>query len=226
MSTALRTWITAFQLCCLDDGMQESPHGIITGFANRKKRSLPRHWAALFRHAQNMDLKRSLDMNHPGRFSALFRYYRLLFSKKPTYGSQTLVHPRQLPRAKFGERVYRMNDFSFYQFGSVKKEQAKFLLSVTDETQTISSQGKIFREYLRMVLLPKDIVSIMPEVVPVAPADKDGANSEAEPEPMGEPPELFSIISSDQTRLKTIVTQSSVADLSAPAPFMVLYVHE
>ena len=115
MSINLRTWLTAYQLCCLDDGMQESPHGIITKIAMSRPNATPKCWAALYRYKQNMDLERSLDMNHPGRFSSLFRHWRLPFSKRPTFGAKRLVHPRKFIRKKFLEKVYRMNEFAFFR---------------------------------------------------------------------------------------------------------------
>ena len=101
----------------------------------------------------------------------------------------------------------------------MKKDQEQFHQDTTDHIEAISLTGKITREYLRMVLLPKDIASFMPDVLPVD-ADVGTVSSGAEEVSVLEPPELYSIISSDQYRLKTIVTQSAQCDLVAPAPFM------
>lgn len=220
MTIELRTWLTAYQLCCLDDSMQESPHGIITNLAKTRPNSSPKQWAALYRYQQNMAVKRSMEMNHPGRFCTLFKHWRLVFSRKPTMGVPRLLHPRNPIKARFLERVYRMNDYAFHNVGAMKKDQTEFLHSVTNAVKSIKLHGKICREYLRMVVLPSDIVSF----IPVPSADMEGGISEAELAISAlEPPELYSIVSSDQYRLKTIVTQSAHADLNVPAPFMVLY---
>ena len=219
MSIELRTWITAYQLCCLDDGMQESPHGVITKLAAARPNSGPKCWAALYRYKQNLHLKRSMDLNHPGRFGSLFRHWRLLFSKRPTFGTERLVHPRKVAK-NFEEKVYRMNQFAFTNIGTMKKDQEQFRQDTTDHIEAISLTGKITREYLRMVLLPRDIVSFIQDVPPVD-ADAGTVSSRAEEVSVLQPPELYSIIASDQNRLKTIVTQSARCDLVAAAPFMV-----
>ena len=219
ISIDLRTWLTAYQLCCLDDGMQESPHGIITKIAMSRPNSTPKCWAALYRYKQNMDLKRSLDMIHPGRFNSLFQYWGLIFSKRPTFGPSRLVHPRNLGQKKFFERVYRMNDFAFSSMGTMKKDQEQFHRDTTDHTLAVTLTGKMTREYLRMVLLPKDIVSFVP-YVPQVDLLTGEITFVVEEVSVLEPPELYSIISSDQSRLKTIVTQSALGDYNASAPFM------
>ena len=60
-----------------------------------------------------------------------------------------------------------MNDFVFSNVGRMKKDQEQFHRDTTDPIEAISLNGKITREYLRMVLLPKDIVSFVPDVPPV-----------------------------------------------------------
>ena len=220
MSSDLRTWLTAYQLCCLDDGMQESPHGIITHIVNAKPSSTPQLWSALYRYKQNLAAKRSLDINHPGRFSLLFQNWRMLFSKRPTFGARRLIQPRKLIKRDFLQKVYRMNEFAYQNIGTMKKDQELFLRNSTHQVEALSHQGKIAREYLRMMLQPRDIVSFIPYVPPVD-ADVGTVSSEAQDVSVLEPPEVYSIISSDQHRLKTIVTQSAHCDLAAPAPFMV-----
>ena len=213
MSTNLQTMLTAYQLCNLDDGFQESPHGIITNWARGRPRSLPSDWSAQLRYMQNIVLKRLLDRNHPGRFAALFDHWRMLFSKKPTFGVRRLLCPRHFIRKDFLKKTYRMDDYAFHRVEGVKKSQSKFLDSFSEEVKQISNTGKIVREYLRMVLCPRDIVSIISRSPPGHCVDV--------PVTLEEPPLIYSIISSRVNALKTIVTQSAVADASAPAPFMV-----
>ena len=220
MSIELRTWMTAYQLCCLDDGMQESPHGIITHIVASRPCSTPKCWSALYRYKQNLAAKRSLDINHPGRFNSLFQHWRMLFSKRSTLGAGRLIQPRKSIKRNFLEKVYRMNEFAYQNIGTMKKDQELFLRDSTDEVVPLSHSGKIAREYLRMMLQPRDIVSFFPYVPPVG-ADVGTVSSEAQDVSVLEPPELYSIISSDQHRLKTITTQSAQCDLAAPAPFMV-----
>lgn len=224
MSTVLRTWITAFQLCCLDDGIQESPHGIITAIASAKVRSLPPCWSAFYRFKQNHETKRSLDILVPGRFNSLFHYWRSLFCKKSLVGRSKIVHVRKGIPKDFAQKVFRMNDYAFSSIGTMKADQDRFLHCITDSCETLTNAKKIFREYLRMVLSPRDIISILPEGCPFIQI-QDGADSDtgAAPPPLHEPPIVYSIIASDQYRLKTIRTSDSRGDWDAPAPFMVSY---
>jgi len=221
MSTELRTWLTAYQLCSLDDSMQESPHGIIARYQKSRPASLPSSWSAFYRYRQTMQAKRSFDMNFPHRFGSLFTHWRSLFAMKSTLGCR-LAKPRRalMQTAAFTQKVYRMNHFSFHVKGSpMKKEQDKFLASITDDKTPVTSIGKVVREYLRMVLKPRDIISIHSGEVDAG-AGEGHASEEGSRLPL-QPPEIFSIVSADQYRLKTIVTSSRFAALNTIAPFMV-----
>ena len=216
MSTELRTWLTAYQLCSLDDSMQESPHGIIARYQQSRPRSLPANWAAFYRHRQSVEIKRSLDMKSPHRFGTLFTHWRSLFSMKSTVGHR--LKRRGSIEKKFLEKVYRMNHFSFRVNGTpMKKEQDKFLASITDRKTPVTHLGKLVREYLRIVLKPSDIIGI--NLGEVDAGEGHALENGFRPPPQN--PETFSIVSSDHYRLKTIVTSSRSADFNLAAPFLV-----
>ena len=217
MSTQLQTMLTAYQLCNLDDGFQESPHGIITHVAQLARSSKPAHWSAHFRYTQNMEIKRTLDRSHPGRFGTLFEHWRLLFAKTPTFGTARLLHPRKFARCNFLAKVFRYDDYAFHNIEGVKANQSKFLETFTEGMEQIANPGKIIREYLTMMLRPSDIISFVP------PSDSNSADVQAAPMPFAleEPPTMLSIVTSRHQALKTIVTQSAVADENAPVPFLV-----
>ena len=218
MSTKLRTWLTAYQLCSLDDSVQEAPHGIITAIVKTRPNSLPSLWSSLYRHRQSMAAKKSLDMNVPLRFNALFRYWRSLFSLKSTVGRRLLRAKRPLKESAFTQKVYRMNHFSFHVNGTpMKKEQEKFMASIADDKTPLTFMGKMIREYVRMTLKAKDIVSIHYDGADAGEGLALADGSIVPPQT----PEIFSIVSADQHRLKTIVTQGRVHELNAPAPFVV-----
>ena len=220
MSTELRTWLTAYQLCSLDDSMQEAPHGIIARYQKSRPSSLPSCWSSFYRYQQSMDAKRSLDMNFPHRFGTLFTHWRSLFSMKSTLGRR-LGRPRRTEK-KFIHKVYRMNNFSFHVNGTpMRKEQDKFLATITDDKIPVTKLGKVVREYLRIVLKPSDIVSINLGEVDAGNSGGEGHALEEGSRPPPQNPETFSIVSSDQYRLKTIVTSSRFADFNTTAPFLV-----
>ena len=56
MSDELRSEITAYQLCVLDDSMGEGPHALLSREATRSPRSSPAWWSGTFRLTQNLRL--------------------------------------------------------------------------------------------------------------------------------------------------------------------------
>ena len=99
----------------------------------------------------------------------------------------------------------------------MKKEQEKFMASIADDKTPLTFMGKMIREYVRMTLKAKDIVSIHYDGADAGEGLALADGSIVPPQT----PEIFSIVSADQHRLKTIVTQGRVHELHAPAPFLV-----
>lgn len=218
MSTRLRTTITSYQCCMLDDSFQESPHGIITALAKRATNSGPSWWSANFRFKQSMDIKRVLDSHCSSRFSDLFRHWRLLFSRRPT-GKQ-LKHPRKFIRKDFIKKVYRCDEYAFHNLNIVKKVQEKFLALSSEEIHPLQHNAKMVQEYYNIVLTDNSMFSFI-DTVTTSNAALTGVNGPMQELQLPKPPETFQLVSSDFNNKKTIRTADVRADLALKAPVMV-----
>ena len=78
MFKKLRTEITAYQLCMLDDSMQESPHARISRVVQAARPSKPPWWSATVRLRQNLAIGKSLDELKPQHSRALFQAWKFL----------------------------------------------------------------------------------------------------------------------------------------------------
>ncbi len=61
MTSLLRTEVTAYQLCMLDDSIQEGPHARISRIVTASRSGRPPWWSAGVRIEQNLEARASLE---------------------------------------------------------------------------------------------------------------------------------------------------------------------
>ena len=229
MSVRLRTLLTAYQLCNIDDSFQESPHGLITGIvASAGNNSNPSTWSPRYRFNQSMEVKARFESYFPGSFSVLFQDWWSLYN--PMQPSAFRMHvglPVRVVRQThtkntekdFRRRVYRMDEFGYRNMAQTKKLQKAICAESNGSIDKLDNFGKIVNEYLHCVLEEGTIVSFPTQNSVPAIADLPAASSE--PFTLEQPPPMFSIFSSRVHTLKTIVTHDFADGLRCPASFMV-----
>ena len=76
MSDRLRTEVTAYQLCVLDDNVQESPHALVSRIATTARQSRAKWWSSTVRLQQNRSVMRVMEVIAPGRFAKFFKCWK------------------------------------------------------------------------------------------------------------------------------------------------------
>ena len=108
MSERLPTEITAYQLCMLDDSMQESPHARISRVVQSARPAKPPWWSATIRLDQNLAILKFLDHIKPQRSRALFRSWKFLAQPNLSARIQWNLIPKKVDTKQFLQMVYRL----------------------------------------------------------------------------------------------------------------------
>ncbi len=103
MSERLRSEITAYQLCMLDDSMQEGPHALVSHTAVAARSSRTPWWSATIRLQQNLTAWEQSGQETPQLFERLFRVWKRLAQ-------------RRVGRIRYNLAPVRMSAISFKAF--------------------------------------------------------------------------------------------------------------
>lgn len=126
LSPTLRTEITAYQLCVLDDGIQESPHALVSRLATGATQSGPSWWSATIRMQQNIQVKKDIDAIAPNRFAKLFRSWKIMAQPK-WYRYQQFI-PKRIQTPSFLDIVYRTGIHNRSDWKDLKAHKAPQLI--------------------------------------------------------------------------------------------------
>ena len=108
MFKKLRTEITAYQLCMLDDSMRHSPHARISRVAQAAWPSEPPWWSATVRLSQNLAVCKSLDELKPQQSRALFQAWKFLAHRNPSSHVHWNLIPKRVGTKPFLQMAYRL----------------------------------------------------------------------------------------------------------------------
>lgn len=120
MSENLRTEITAYQLCMLDDSMQESPHARISRVAQAARPSKPPWWSATVRLKQNLAICESLDELKPRQSRAFFQAWKFLAHRNPSQHVRFHLIPKRIRTKPFLQMVYRLGQENRTDWSSLR----------------------------------------------------------------------------------------------------------
>lgn len=205
MSKELRSEILAYQLCILDDSIQESPHAQVSRVASVARQSGPPWWSATIRMDQNVATKSSLDAVSANRFSQCFRAWKALGQCKWTrYANLVSQRVRTRP---FLEMVYRTGshcraDWSFLADLSESSTPTRDSVS-----RTAIQEVKI--DFLKRVCTPHAMLtwgkpSSVPAVSDMGSVALPGQAQHSQLEPC-----VLQVVSYDFTRKKVVQTESA-----------------
>ena len=171
MSSRLRTEVTAYQLCMLDDSMQEGPHARISRIVSRSRASKPHGWSAKLRLSQNLAIEKDINaIAGSGQFDLYFRGWKALTQRHPLSYRQVVM--QRISTKKFLSKVYRCGSHSCTDWSALS------LLSTRSSTASGGRpQSSAIREvkidYLRRVC-KRDMIFSLPKLADV------GADTRAE----------------------------------------------
>ena len=157
MSDRLRTELTAYQLCVLDDSFVEGPHAQVGRIARQTTKPSPSWWSSTLRLEQNF---REYDRSVPeasGRFGRLFDSWRLMAQSRPS--AYISGKPARVLRRDLLRSVYRtgaaqtQRDWTVLQPLTDKSSEALRAAKPTDKEVLI-------KEYLLAVFVPGSVVEV------------------------------------------------------------------
>ena len=105
MSSALRAEILAYQLVVLDDGVQESPHSLVSRIATSARHSSPSWWSSTVRFEQNIKVKNAMDAIDTSRFASFFDKWKVMgHCEWPKYSK---LRNQRVKTRSFLDMIYR-----------------------------------------------------------------------------------------------------------------------
>ena len=150
----LRTEVTAYQCCILDDAFMEGPHSGTSKETVRAPASLPSFWSATSRMKQNISLKQTFDKLKPGFFAKKFQYWRSVLKVQKTSTSlrrNRHWHVRGSVCNDFIKKVYRMDEYGTSPLKSIKTTQKAFnaLVGGEDDVATPGTMVRVLKQFLQ-----------------------------------------------------------------------------
>lgn len=155
MSDRLRSEITAYQLCVLDDSFVEGPHANIGRVGRSASTPSPSWWSATVRMAQNFQEYDRSVLESPGRFEQLFDSWKLVAQfRKDSYLSGQIRRIRKGPLLRF---VYRTGATATQRDWTVLRPLADKTFQDLPHTKP-GDFVDLMKEYLLAICVPGSVV--------------------------------------------------------------------
>ena len=196
MSTRLRTEITAYQLCPLDDTAAESPHAHVSMTVKSKVASKPAQWSAKLRWEQNKALRTTVENMKLGAFHRCFTGWKSIV-QRDLRKSNALI-PAAITPSYAKDIVYRMGHCAIADWSVFRKfvtGQKSFKCIKPNSLMAMKV------EYIGFLLTPGGIYSV--------PGDNGFASLGSDPlNESNAPPKLFQLVSFNAVRMDHVHTIS------------------
>ena len=208
MSVSLRTEITAYQLCVLDDSMGEGPHASVSRTALLSPRSQPSWWSASLRMNQNLALCENARAAGDSSFIVFYRKQHLISQmNRKRYRCSTQKRQRISALNAF---VYRtgqhcLQDCSALDVNMESIESGPRLASSSSFSP--SAVRALQLEYISAIFPEGSIITVpatASDLVPKSTSDTQslaGSTSSS-----GQPLRCFTVVSRNFHRKKTVQT--------------------
>lgn len=161
MTSQLRTEITAYQLCMLDDSIQEGPHARISRVVTASRAARPPWWSAGVRLDQNLEARESLEKLSHGRFCKFFTNWKFLTQRTTRPDLRRALTPQQIATDKFLDKVYRMGQENRIDWSGLQ------ILTTGEDKATVKSKlatmQLVMTDYLKCVCKPLTYYTITTE---------------------------------------------------------------
>ena len=210
LSAKLRTEITAYQLCVLDDSMQEGPHAYVSKAAASSCNSAPAWWSATIRFKQNMRVRSDLGVR-----------FQWFMNRWKSIGQSSAWKRRRGIRLKKSPHVVRAMVYRTGQHCNVDRHGLAVKLpgSGPDLAIDLTDNEKIVQDFVRKVFTQGNTFTL-PADGHLALVNALGEQSEPQSsQDRGQPGQCFSVVGTDLLVKKHVVTEKirSLRLLSVPA---------
>lgn len=177
-SMRLRSEITAYQCCILDDSFAEGPHAVTTKTCSHSSASTPPWWSATARIEQNKIVRGVLEQMHPGLWSRCMQFHRSIFQMD----RRALLHHKRgnMPARNepvFFQKVYRVGRFAATPVESIQAAERDFcdftaVDSAGSRPPPLTNITKMLKQYWMLSLKEGSVYSFQPSDNP------DGSRSD------------------------------------------------
>jgi hypothetical protein len=219
MTSQLRTEVTAYQLCMLDDSIQEGPHSRISRVVTASRSARPPWWSAGVRLEQNLEARATLEALSQGRFCQFFTNWKFLTQRSTRPDLRMALTPQQIGTEKFLNKVYRL--------GQENRIDWSGLQILTTGTDTASNASKLSTlqtlmiDYLKRVCKPLTYYTITTESTIHALDDLPMASGPCcEPE-VTVTPRIFQVVSFNVPRKVQVQTDEVIDERNYQVPAIV-----
>ena len=204
MHTKLRSEITAYQLCMLDDSLVEGPHAKIGRSTRGAARSLPSWWSATIRLTQNMRVRADSGVADPGKFEWFYRHWKILAQRHQSKYARGTMKRTSIKR--FLSLVYRMGEISLQDWSALGLHKLDIQVDKKQASRTNNPVRELQRDYVRCVLEKNKFYSA-PRESNMNNLDTLGTGVSAAAS-SDDHDIIFQVVSHDMTHKKHVVTES------------------
>lgn len=153
MTPRLRTEVTAYQMCVLDDSWQEGPHAAIGQLTKHAPCSSAAWWSATIRLGQNISARASADSQLPGSFEWRFKHWKIMGQLDQFRYNRGAVQRIKTPQ--FLSFLYRSGQQSLRDCGDTKE----LAVSATAGTRSRGQRRRSYAHELRVDYLRSHLKS-------------------------------------------------------------------
>ena len=150
MSSRLRTEISAYQACMLDDSAVEGPHARIGRVCRGAPHCGAPWWSATIRLAQNSAAREERRGTAPGLFENMFSKWKVLAQASPR--RYELNIPARISNRAFADLVYRTGQRNLVDWSALGIIAAAFSTDTARPQRQRSEIRQLQDDYLRCVL--------------------------------------------------------------------------
>jgi hypothetical protein len=219
MTSQLRTEITAYQLCMLDDSIQEGPHASISHVVTASRPARPPWWSAGVRLDQNLEARETLEKLSRGRFCQFFTNWKFLTQRTTRPDLRRALTPQKIATEKFLTKVYRLGqenrvDWSGLQILTTGRDTAS-------NASKFSTMQLVMIDFLKCVCKPLTYYTIAIESAIQALDDLPMASGPCcEPE-VTVTPHIFQVVSFNVPRKVQVQTDDVIEESNYQVPAIV-----
>lgn len=157
MSSALRAEILAYQLVVLDDGVQESPHSLVSRIATSARHSSPSWWSSTVRFEQNIKVKNAMDAIDTSRFASFFDKWKVMgHCEWPKYSK---LRNQRVKTRSFLDMIYRTGSHNLKDWSLLALVDKKPNITKGIEDIGNSAIQEVKIDFLKKAFAPGRIVT-------------------------------------------------------------------
>ena len=202
MTLGLRTEITAYQLCVLDDGIAQSPHACVGYIVKQSSHSSVPWWSATVRLDQNIESRERMQALAKGRFTAMFQAWKAVGQRN--HHRYRRLTPQRVNTTHFLQFVYRTGEYCRVDWSYLALGAPPSVPNMTMQS-SITSLQEVKVDYIRRVCLPGQAFTV-PRLTAIDSIEM--LSSSGGKVVYSDRPICFQVVTNDVTKKRHVQTQA------------------